>query len=79
MRCIEEQECRGTDVIDWLKERQPDWQNMRSIAAITAKRIAKKTGQTSVEARFEMTPFAAGPAAIRTAARGGSKTICTGS
>ncbi len=48
---IEEWECRAADAIDGLKERHPDWHNLRGIAAITAKRIAKKTGQTSVEAR----------------------------
>jgi hypothetical protein len=34
---------------------------MRSIAAITAKRIDKKTGQTSVETRFYITSL---PAAL---------------
>jgi len=68
-RRIEERTCRATDVIDWLKERHPHWQNMRSIAAITAKRIAKKTGQTSVETRFYITSLPADPAAILAATR----------
>lgn len=66
---IEERTCRATDVIDWLKERHPHWQNMRSIAAITAKRTDRKTGQTSVETRFYITSLPADPAAIRAAAR----------
>jgi hypothetical protein len=41
---IEERAIRATDAIDWLKERHPGWQNPRSVAAITAKRINKKTG-----------------------------------
>jgi predicted transposase YbfD/YdcC len=67
--CIEQRECRATDAIDWLKERHPHWRNMRSIAAITAKRIDKKTGRTSVETRFYMTSLPAGPAAILAATR----------
>ncbi len=66
---IEQRECRATDAIDWLKERHPDWQDLRGIAAITAKRIAKKTGQTSVETRFYITSLPAGPAAILAATR----------
>ena len=58
---IEERECRATDAIDWLKERHPDWQGLRGIAAITAKRIDKKTGQTSLETRFYITSLPAGP------------------
>jgi hypothetical protein len=65
----EERECRATDAIDWLKERHPDWPNLRGIAAITAKRIAKKTEHTSVETRFSITSSPAGPAAIRAATR----------
>jgi predicted transposase YbfD/YdcC len=77
---IEERTCRATEVIGWLKERHPHWQNMRSTAAITAKRIAKKTGQTSVETRFYITSGPPIPPRSRPRARiGGSKTICTGS
>ena len=42
---------------------------MRGIAAITSKRIDKKTGQTSVETRFDITSLPAGPAAILAATR----------
>jgi len=58
-----------TDAIDWLQERHLDWQNLRGIAAITSKRIDKKTGQTSVETRFDITSLPAGPAAILAATR----------
>jgi predicted transposase YbfD/YdcC len=66
---IEERECRATDDIDWLKERHPEWKNLRSIAAVTSKRIDKKTGQTSVETRFYITSLPAGPATILAATR----------
>src|SRR5580704_4310109 len=66
---IAQPECRATDAIDWLRERRPDRQNLRGIAAITAKRIDKKTGQTSVATRFYITSLPAGPAAILAATR----------
>ncbi|MGH7784642.1 MAG: ISAs1 family transposase [Candidatus Binatia bacterium] len=66
---IEERTCRATDAIDWLKELHPEWQNLRSIAAITSKRIDKKTGQTSVETRFYIASLPANPAAILAATR----------
>jgi predicted transposase YbfD/YdcC len=66
---IEERTCRATDATDWLKQRHPDWQNLRSIAAITSRRIDKKTGQTSGETRFYITSLPADPAAILAATR----------
>jgi predicted transposase YbfD/YdcC len=60
---------RATDAIDWLTVLHPDWQNLRGIAAITAKRIDKKTGQTSVETRLYITSLPAGPTAILAATR----------
>jgi hypothetical protein len=44
--------------IDWLKERHPDWPNLR-----------EKTEHTSVETRFSITSLPAGPAAILAATR----------
>jgi predicted transposase YbfD/YdcC len=72
---IEERICRrATDATGWLKERHPDWKNLRSIAAITSKRSAKKTGQTSLETGFYLTSLyltslPAEPAAILAATR----------
>jgi predicted transposase YbfD/YdcC len=66
---IEERECRVTDDIDWLKERHPEWKSLRSIAAVTSKRIDKKTGQVSVEARFYITSLSAVPSTILAATR----------
>jgi predicted transposase YbfD/YdcC len=66
---IEERTCRATDAIDWLQERHPDWRNLRAIAAITAQRVDKKTGQTSRETRFYITSLSADPAAILAATR----------
>lgn len=66
---IEERTIRATEAIDWLKERHPDWQNLRSIAAVTAKRINKKTGEIGLETRFYITSLAAEPAAILKATR----------
>jgi predicted transposase YbfD/YdcC len=39
---IEERTCRATEDIAWLKERHPDWQGLRSIAAVSATRTDKK-------------------------------------
>lgn len=66
---IEERECLVTEDIDWLKERHPEWKNVHSIAAITSKRIDKKTGQISVETRFYITSLPADPVAILAATR----------
>lgn len=61
---IEEPECRAADAIEEPEERHPDRPGLRGIAAITAKRGAKKRGRASVETRFHMTSLPAGPAAI---------------
>ncbi len=52
-----------------MKERHPEWKNLRCIVAITSKRIDKKTGRTSFETRFYITSLAAEPAAILAAKR----------
>ncbi|MGH6796423.1 MAG: ISAs1 family transposase [Methylocella sp.] len=61
--------CRATQAIGWLKQLHPEWQNLRSIAAITSTRIDKKTGQASIETRFYITTLTADPAAILAATR----------
>jgi len=66
---IEERTCLVTGAVDWLKELHPDWQNLRSIAAITSKRIDKKTGQSSTETRFYITSLPADPVSILAATR----------
>ncbi len=48
---IEERVARVADAA-WLAERHPHWKGLRSIAAITARRTDKKTGETSAETRL---------------------------
>jgi predicted transposase YbfD/YdcC len=48
---IEERSCRAAEA-KWLAERHPDWKGLRSIAAVTARRIDKKTGGESLETRY---------------------------
>ena len=48
---VEERCCRAANAA-WLAERHPDWKGLASIAAITARRIDKKTGAESVETRL---------------------------
>lgn len=66
---IEERECRAIDKLDALKAKHPDWKNLCSIAAITATRTDRKTGQSSCETRFYITSLPADPAAILAATR----------
>lgn len=66
---IEERVSRATQAFGWLKELHPEWQNLRSIAAITSTRIDKKTGQASIETRFYIISLTADPAAILAATR----------
>jgi predicted transposase YbfD/YdcC len=66
---IEERECRASDQLDELKVRHPDWINLRSIAAVTSKRIDRKTGHIALETRLYITSLAPDPAAILAATR----------
>lgn len=66
---IEERLCQASGDIGWLKERHPGWTALTSIAAVTSKRINKKTGETSVETRFYITSLPPDPAAILAATR----------
>jgi len=65
---IEERSCRAAEA-SWLAERHPDWKGLRSIAAITARRIAKKTGRESLETRYYITSLEPDPKAIIAATR----------
>ncbi|NBU77273.1 MAG: ISAs1 family transposase [Planctomycetes bacterium] len=61
---IEERTIRATDAIDWLTTLHPDWKNLRSIAAITAKQLNKKSGQISTETRFYISSLPPNPAIL---------------
>jgi predicted transposase YbfD/YdcC len=65
---IEERQCRVADAV-WLAERHPDWKGLRSLAALTARRIDKKTGAESLETRFYITSLEAEPKVILKATR----------
>ncbi len=52
---IEERSCQAAEA-SWLAERHPDWKSLRSIAAVTARRIDKKTGRESLGTRYFITP-----------------------
>ena len=65
---IEERSCRAGKA-DWLAERHPDWKGLRSIAAVTARRIDKKTGRESLETRYYITSLEPDPKAILAATR----------
>jgi predicted transposase YbfD/YdcC len=65
---IEERAARVGDA-DWLVERHPGWKGLRSIAAITAIRINKKTGATSTETRLYISSLPPEPANILAACR----------
>ncbi len=65
---IEERSCRAAEA-SWLAERHPDWKDLRSIAAVTARRIDKKTGRESLETRFYITSLEPDPKAILGATR----------
>ena len=65
---IEERSCRAAEA-KWLAERHPDWKGLRSIAAVTARRIDKKTGGESRETRYYITSLDPDPKAILAATR----------
>lgn len=66
---IEERTSRATEDIVWLRQLHPDWENLRSIAAITSMRTDKKTGVSSTETRFYITSLPADPTIILAATR----------
>ena len=59
---IEERTLCATDDIDWLRGLHPQWQDLRSIIAITSVRTSKKTGKTTTETRFYITSLPPDPA-----------------
>lgn len=65
---IEERSCRAAEA-SWLAERHPDWKGLRSLAAVTARRIDKRSGAESVETRFYITSLAPDPKATLAAVR----------
>jgi predicted transposase YbfD/YdcC len=65
---IEERSCRAAEA-RWLAERHPDWEGLRSIAAIAARRIDKKSGRESLETRYSITSLEPDPKAILAAVR----------
>jgi predicted transposase YbfD/YdcC len=65
---IEERSCRAAEA-RWLAERHPDWKGLRSLAAVTARRIDKKTGRQSRETRYYITSLEPDPKAILAAVR----------
>jgi predicted transposase YbfD/YdcC len=65
---IEERSCRAAEA-KWLAERHPHWKSLRSIAAVTARRIDKKTGGESRETRYDITSLDPDPKAILAATR----------
>jgi predicted transposase YbfD/YdcC len=65
---IEERECRVADA-GWLAERHPGWKGLRSLAAITARRIDKKTGGESLETRLYISSLAPDPKVLAAAVR----------
>lgn len=65
---VEERQCRVADA-GWLAERHREWKGLRSLAAITEKRIDKKSGKESRETRFFIASLDPDPKAIRDAVR----------
>lgn len=65
---VEERNCLAAKA-DWLAARHPEWQGLRSVAAVTARRIDKKTGRESRETRYYITSLDPDPRAILAATR----------
>lgn len=65
---VEERVCRVADA-QWLAERHPGWKDLRSLAAVEAVRIDKKTGASSRETRFYIASREPDPAQILAATR----------
>lgn len=65
---IEERLCRAADA-GWLAERHPEWKGLRSLVAVIAKRIDKKSGTESLETRFYISSLEPDPKALLEAVR----------
>jgi predicted transposase YbfD/YdcC len=60
---IEERSCRVAEA-SWLATRHPGWKGLRPLAAVSARRIDKKSGGESLETRFDVTSLEPDPKAI---------------
>jgi predicted transposase YbfD/YdcC len=65
---VEERVCRVVDA-GWLAERHCDWKGLQSLAAVTARRVDKKTAAESVETRFYIASLPPDPKAILASVR----------
>ena len=65
---VEERSCLAAKA-DWLAERHPEWEGLRSVAAVTAHRIDKRTGRESRETRDYIASLDPDPKAILAATR----------
>jgi len=65
---IEERVCRVVDA-GRLAERHRDWKGLRSLAAVTARRIDKKSAAESLETRFYIASLSPDPKAVLEAVR----------
>lgn len=65
---VEERACRAWDA-GWLAERHPEWKGLTSFAAVTARRIDKKTGAQSLETRLYLSSLPPDPKALLAAVR----------
>ncbi|MFV0475860.1 MAG: ISAs1 family transposase [Pikeienuella sp.] len=65
---IEERTIRVADAA-WLAERHPEWKGLASIAAVTARRSIKRTGETSTETRLFISSLPPDPARLAHAVR----------
>ena len=65
---VEERSCLAAKA-DWLAQRHPQWEGLRSVAAVTARRTDKKTGRTSLETRYYVSSLEPDPKAILAATR----------
>jgi predicted transposase YbfD/YdcC len=65
---VEERSCRVAEA-KWLAERHPEWVGLRSLAAVAARRVDKKTGRESFETRYYITSLEPDPKVILAATR----------
>lgn len=65
---VEERACHAANAA-WLIAQHPEWAGLESIAAITATRTDKKTGEVATETRFYISSLPPEPEAILNAAR----------
>jgi predicted transposase YbfD/YdcC len=65
---IEERTCRAADA-GWLAVRHPQWKGLHSLAAVTARRIDKKSGAESLETRLYISSLTPDPKAILASTR----------